>query len=183
MTVKHSTASTFLFFPFPGGWRLGLIHHPRLGMLMLAGGHVEPDETAAEAALREVEEETGLTARLLHALAPPLPAEFPRLSVPLPWWIVEHQVPADRHEPHPHVHVDHVYVAVADSEAPCGSVTPAHAFGWYTAAEIAELDDVVEDTRLQAKELLACIEDLATAATGSPSDDLASFWRSFVAQQ
>ncbi|MGH8902234.1 MAG: NUDIX hydrolase [Egibacteraceae bacterium] len=183
MTVKHSTASTFLFFPFPGDWRLGLIHHPRLGMLMLAGGHVEPDETAAEAALREVEEETGLVARLLHAPAPPLPVGFPRLSVPLPWWIVEHQVPADRHEPQPHVHVDHVYVAMADSDAPCRAATPAHAFGWYTAAEIAELDDVVEDTRLQAKELLACIEDLAAVASGGQSDDLASFWRQFKTQR
>ncbi|MGH3820933.1 MAG: NUDIX domain-containing protein, partial [Pseudonocardiaceae bacterium] len=32
---------------------------------MLPGGHVEPDENPAEAALREVTEETGLTARLL----------------------------------------------------------------------------------------------------------------------
>lgn len=183
MTVKHSTASTFLFLPFSSGWRLGLIHHPRLGKLMLAGGHVEPDETAAEAALREVEEETGLVARLLHTPRPPLPAGFPRVSAPLPWWILEHQVPADRHQPEPHVHVDHIYVAMANSDVPCGSVAPAHSFGWYTAEEIAELDDVMEDTRLQAKELFACIEDLAAAATGSPSDGPSSFWWSFLTQQ
>ena len=53
MTVKHATASVFLLARADNSWRIGLIRHPRLGKWMLPGGHVEPDENPAEAALRE----------------------------------------------------------------------------------------------------------------------------------
>ena len=60
MTVKHSTASVFVFCKLAPGWRLGLIQHPLFGRLMIPGGHVEPDESQQQAALREVSEEAGL---------------------------------------------------------------------------------------------------------------------------
>jgi NUDIX domain len=62
---KEPTASALVYSRFAEGWRLCLIMHPRLGMLLPAGGHVEADETTAEAAVREVLEETGLRIRLL----------------------------------------------------------------------------------------------------------------------
>lgn len=37
-----------------------LIHHKRLGVWLPVGGELEPGETPAEAALRELKEETGL---------------------------------------------------------------------------------------------------------------------------
>ena len=65
MTVKHSTASVFVFCKLAPGWRLGLIQHPIFGRLMIPGGHVEPDESRQQqAALREVSEEAGLRVRL-----------------------------------------------------------------------------------------------------------------------
>jgi 8-oxo-dGTP pyrophosphatase MutT (NUDIX family) len=167
VTVKHPTSSVFVF-SVSDGWRLGLIHHPRLGKWMLPGGHVEADETVAEAALREVREETGLTARLLGAPAPPLPSGFPFPVVPRPWWIVEQPVPADNHLGEPHVHVDHTYVAVVDTSGTPNGAGAAHPFAWYGADELGGLD-VIEDTRLQAKELFARIGDLV-AAGGRPED-------------
>jgi 8-oxo-dGTP pyrophosphatase MutT (NUDIX family) len=60
VALKHLTSSVFVFRRFTDGWRTGLIRHPRLHKMMIPGGHVEPEETSAEAALREVAEETGL---------------------------------------------------------------------------------------------------------------------------
>jgi 8-oxo-dGTP pyrophosphatase MutT (NUDIX family) len=157
---KESTASALVYSRFAGGWRLCLIMHPRLAMLLPAGGHVEPDETTAEAALREVAEETGLQeVRLLSPPAVPVPAGTPHIPVPAPWWILEMQVSADRHEPRPHVHVDFIYVAVAEQRA---SSKAAHETFWLSAAELAEHSDVVEDTRLLAKEVFVHIDDLVT---------------------
>ena len=73
MTVKHLTSSVFVFRRFTDGWRTGLIRHPRLHRMMIPGGHVEPEESCAEAALREVAEETGLAAALVSPPAAPVP--------------------------------------------------------------------------------------------------------------
>ncbi len=154
---KESTASALVYSLDADSWRLCLIMHPRLGKLLPAGGHVEPDETTAEAALREVLEETGLLVRLMPPSAVPLPVGTPHVPVPPPWWILEMQVPADRHESRPHVHVDSIYVAIADQPA---SWPAAHETVWLTAAELAEHPNVVDDTRVLAKEVFAIIESL-----------------------
>lgn len=164
MTVKHATASVFLFARDDDAWRVGLIRHPRLGKWMLPGGHVEPDENPAEAALREVAEETGLSARLLPGpgLDEPDGADEPSVTAPL--WIVEQQVPAERREPEPHIHVDHLYLAVAEARAPGpGAELP---FGWYTADQLTAVD-MFADTRARAAYLLDRIDVLAEA-TAAP---------------
>ena len=158
MSVKHATASVFLFSHSPVGWQLGLIEHPRLGQLLIPGGHVEDDESQAEAALREVAEETGLiSALLLEAPAAALPAGFPHERVAPPWWITEQQVPADNHLSEPHVHLDHQYVAITDVSEPVGPA--AHPFCWYSPDQLSELE-MPEDTKLLAKVLFSCIDDL-----------------------
>ena len=154
---KEPTASMLVYSLAPDGWRLCLIMHPRLGKLLPAGGHVERDETTAEAAVREVLEETGLLVRLLPPSAVPLPVGTPHVLVPPPWWILEMQVPADRHEPRPHAHVDSIYVGIADQPA---SGPAAHETTWLTAAQLAEHPDVVEDVRVLAKEVFAVIGSL-----------------------
>jgi 8-oxo-dGTP pyrophosphatase MutT (NUDIX family) len=53
----HITASCYVVDP---DGRLLLHHHRRLGRWLQMGGHVEPDESIAEAALREGREESGL---------------------------------------------------------------------------------------------------------------------------
>ena len=68
--IKHATAGAFVFAQLGGEWKLGLIEHPRLRRLMIPGGHVEDDEHCAQAALREVTEETGLRVILGRPLPP-----------------------------------------------------------------------------------------------------------------
>jgi 8-oxo-dGTP pyrophosphatase MutT (NUDIX family) len=174
MSVKHATASVFVFSRFAAGWRLGLIEHPRLGRLMIPGGHVEDDESQAQAALREVAEETGLTGvRLLAVPAPALPAGFPHERVEPPWWITEQRVPADNHLSEPHVHLDHQYVAVAGTAEP--GAPAAHPFGWYPPERLPELA-MWQDTALLARVLFSCIDDLAGGRL-----DAASALRPFTA--
>lgn len=157
VTIKHATASTFVFANIDGGWRLGLILHPLLGKLMIPGGHVERDENEAEAAGREVAEETGLAVTFLPAPTAPAPPEVVatgKLASP-PWWIIEQPIGADNHVAEPHVHVDHLYVAIAT--VPESLTTPAHPFGWHEPAELANLN-MFDDTRQFAFALFAGLD-------------------------
>ena len=158
MTHKHLTSSVFVFRQNPLGWRLGLIRHPRFGLMMIPGGHVEQQESQAEAALREVTEETGLAVQLVGPPAAPVPDGYRPPRVAQPWWIVEYEVPPDNHLGTDHVHIDHLYVALADGERPVGEA--AHPFGWYAAAELPGLD-MFEDARIMALALLSELSELS----------------------
>src|SRR6266545_1799178 len=97
--VKHATASVFLLGCVDEEWRLGLIWHPRFLRWMLPGGHVESCENPAQAAVREVVEETGLEATILSGCAAvAAPANVPG-TVPTPLWIVEERVPPEPRQP------------------------------------------------------------------------------------
>ncbi|MEO7194234.1 MAG: NUDIX domain-containing protein [Pseudonocardiaceae bacterium] len=161
MTVKHATASVFLFARRNDAWRIGLIHHPRLGKWMLPGGHVEADENPAEAALREVAEETGLAARLLPGPGFDVPDGADDPSVIVPLWIVEQHVRAERREPEPHVHVDHLYLALAEASAP--ALDAELPFEWYAAGQLAAVG-MFADTRARAAYLFDRIDVLAEPA-------------------
>src|SRR6266487_4248513 len=133
---KHATASVYVISESEegGGRRIVLVNHPRFGRWTVPGGHVEGDENAAEAGLREVQEETGLEVRLIPSRAMLPPGEV-TVGVAVPHWIFEYQVPEDR-EPWPHVHVDHVYVAVV-----VGAGRPVEDLGmaWYGPDELEGL--------------------------------------------
>jgi 8-oxo-dGTP pyrophosphatase MutT (NUDIX family) len=169
VTVKHATSSVFVFSRASGGWRVGLIQHPRLGRMMPPGGHVEARESQGEAALREVTEESGLAVRLVHPPAAGLPDGFLPAVVEPPWWIAEYPVPADNHLARPHVHTDHLYVAQARSIEPV--TEPAHPFGWFAAGDLPALV-MFDDSRILASALLARLN-------GADGDDAAAILRRY----
>ncbi|WP_377272413.1 NUDIX domain-containing protein [Peterkaempfera sp. SMS 1(5)a] len=168
MPVKHATSSVYLFAWIGGDWRLGMIEHPRLGGLLVPGGHVEADETPAEAAVRELREETGLEGRFLTPPECALPAGYPHEVVPPPWWTVEIAVSGDNHVAQPHVHVDHHYIAVADR--PDRTVgTAEHPLHWVTAQELPGLETPL-DVRVLGAQLFGRIGALAApGGTGRQS--------------
>ncbi len=161
---KHGTASVFVFARVQGEWRVALIAHPRLGRAMIPGGHVEDDETAAEAAWREVLEETGLRVHPVRAHPAELPPDYPHPVMEPAWWTTELPVPPDRHLAEDHVHVDHVFVAIADNPEPISD--PEHAVTWWCRDELLSADAVFDDTKVLARYLFAWIE-----GHGGPSVD------------
>jgi 8-oxo-dGTP pyrophosphatase MutT (NUDIX family) len=173
VALKHPTSSVFVFRRLPQGWRIGLIRHPRLHRMMIPGGHVEPEETSAEAALREVAEETGLAVTLVGPPAAPVPQGYRGRRVALPWWVAEYQVTADSHLRVAHVHVDHLYVALANGSPPAAAAAAPdgaaatgaveHQFGWYAAGDLAGLD-MFDDAKLMARLLLTGLADRADSA-------------------
>ncbi len=150
MTIKHATASVFLYAPTVSGWRLGLIQHPRFRRWMLPGGHVEPDENPAETARREVEEETGLQAELLACPRLATPGQIDRQVVSPPLWIIEEHVPPERRQPSDHIHVDFLYAATTRLDTP--RVTGELRSGWFAPNQLDGLG-LFDDTLLLAHEL------------------------------
>jgi 8-oxo-dGTP pyrophosphatase MutT (NUDIX family) len=116
----HVTGSAIVV---DGNGRLLLHRHKRLGIWLQPGGHVDPGESAADAALRETLEETGIEA--VH------PDGAPKL------------VHIDVHEgPRGHVHLDVRYLLLADGSAalrPAAGESPDVA--WFTRAEVDEVGD------------------------------------------
>jgi 8-oxo-dGTP pyrophosphatase MutT (NUDIX family) len=117
----HVTGSAVVL---DGGGRVLLHRHKRLGVWLQPGGHLDPGETPAQAAVRETREETGVLAS--H------PGGEPAL------------VHVDLHEgPRGHVHLDLRYLLLAPSDeplAPAPGESPEVA--WCTPEEAARRGDV-----------------------------------------
>lgn len=113
-STRHFTASAVVIDPKR---RLVLlVDHKAEGRRQLPGGHVDPDETGDETAIREVWEETGVHATIWQPPATPLP--YGR-ALPTPLMVAEFPAPAKPHKGEPaHHHIDLLYVATADSSAP-----------------------------------------------------------------
>lgn len=93
-----------------------LVHHLLYGYMQLPGGHIDPGEDGAQCAIREVQEETGVAARLAAQGRPPLGYGQWRQA---PLLVVEFPAPANPVTGEPaHSHIDLLYVATADSTAP-----------------------------------------------------------------
>jgi ADP-ribose pyrophosphatase YjhB (NUDIX family) len=127
--INEPTASVFILRQDrERGWLVALVWHPRLECWLPAGGHVEANETAAQAGIRDQ-------------------------LVPAPWLTAEVPAAPDRHTSERHLHVDHVYAATAASPRP--GRKPEHQARWFSPADIATTPAISEDSRILAARLLA----------------------------
>jgi 8-oxo-dGTP diphosphatase len=103
---RHWTASAVVLHPETD--KVLLIDHVKSGYWLFPGGHVCPGETLAEAAVREVHEETGIDVQIITG---PLPVYHPVVTHPVPFTIIEAQA-ADPVNGW-HQHVDALFVCYA----------------------------------------------------------------------
>lgn len=115
--IRHLTASAAVIDT--RAHAVLLVWHRATALWMLPGGHIEPGESPAEAALREVLEETGVRARIAGD-----PLDLPGMEwQPSP--IVTAVIPAPAKPARPgkpaedaHLHVDLLFAATGDITAP-----------------------------------------------------------------
>lgn len=97
--------------------KLLMVHHRKLNKWAAPGGHVEPDETPAEAALREIREETGVEAEIIDRpnmiLAPKVATEA---QLETPFAMLSEYIP-EHGEVKAHIHLDFIFICEADENA------------------------------------------------------------------
>jgi 8-oxo-dGTP diphosphatase len=131
---RHWTASAIVLHP--SGHSVLLIDHVKSGLLLCPGGHLAAAETLAEAAIREVREETGLDVEIVTG---PLFQHDAVMTHPVPFLIIE-AMAADPVNG-PHRHIDANYVCRATTEL-IGQLDQTEVTGarWVSPGSMRELN-------------------------------------------
>lgn len=130
-TTRHLTASMVVIDPDTAS--VLLVHHLAHGLWLFPGGHVDEGETPAQAVVREVLEETGITARLVGDPA-------------VAWQVKEAPAPAKPERPGKpaepaHTHIDLLFVGTADRSDPLTAQLDEVADArWVPIGDLAGLD-------------------------------------------
>ncbi|MCL2016135.1 MAG: NUDIX domain-containing protein [Defluviitaleaceae bacterium] len=116
-----------------------MIKHKKLGVWLPPGGHVHENELPNVAALREIFEETGITAQIVTAAD----HEPTLIELPLPMEILFFE---DIEGDGLHNLIDLVYLCRAENCETKSQEIEVDAVGWFSVAEILELE-IFENTR------------------------------------
>ena len=155
--TRHFTATTFIV-------REGkvLLHrHPKQGLWLPPGGHIERDELPDEAARREIEEETGLRLTLhSEKEAVAMARDMDCGIVAQPAFILIEDI-----NPY-HQHIDFTYFASLDGvEADISSAGRRNGFAWFAPHDLT-MEDVPQNVREGARRALAYFRSAGQEQTG-----------------
>lgn len=133
----HLTASSWLVDR--SGTRALLTHHRKLGRWLQPGGHADGDRDLMRVALREAEEETGLTGLRVEAGI---------------FDLDRHRIPAHRDVPE-HWHYDVRYVVHAGEDEAFMVGGESHALAWRAVIDVAGDGEADPSLRRMASKWLA----------------------------
>ena len=133
----HFTGSAWLVSA--DGERVLLTHHRKLGRWLQLGGHADGDTDLARVALREAEEESGLSGLRVDSQ---------------PFDLDRHRIPARGDEPE-HWHYDVRYVVRAGSSEQFQVSEESHALAWRSIRDIASDESSDVSLRRMATKWLA----------------------------
>jgi len=124
-----------------------LVHHKKLGKWLPPGGHIDPNETPPEAAVREAKEETGLDVELIKQEN--IWIERPNAkSLVRPYLCLLEEIPA--HGAHPaHQHIDQIFVGRAAGGDSHPNGDEVHEMRWFSLEDLKCLNpevDIFEET-------------------------------------
>jgi 8-oxo-dGTP pyrophosphatase MutT (NUDIX family) len=147
--TRHFTATTFVV----RGGKVLLHLHPKQGLWLPPGGHIERDELPDVAARREIEEETGLRLRLhSEGEAAELSGQMDCGVVPQPAFVLIEDI-----NPY-HQHVDFIYFAVAPEELEDHPTATEpwirNSFAWFAPEEL-EMEGVPQNVKEGARRAIA----------------------------
>jgi 8-oxo-dGTP pyrophosphatase MutT (NUDIX family) len=140
--IRHYTASAVVLDDED---RVLLVHHNKIGLWLYPGGHIDPNEDPAQAAVREVAEETGIRATAIGEPAFTHPAVRSRVA---PWAIIEMDVTDAKVGAHRHI--DLVYVCRAAGGDLTAQLEEVAVARWVPVADVAALPTPAELPELVA---------------------------------
>lgn len=146
---RHITASAWIVTP--DGRYVLLVHHRKLGFWLQPGGHTDPGEDWAAAALREAREETGLASLELR-----LDGRLFDLDI--------HPIPTRPDTP-AHRHYDLRFLVTADLDSPLEVSAESHAIRWVPLADLEDWTGESSQYRMRAK-TAAALAPLAAPLPG-----------------
>jgi 8-oxo-dGTP diphosphatase len=131
--IRHFTASGIVL---SDDGHVLLVEHRKLGRWLYPGGHIDPDEDPAQAVIREVAEETGITCKIIAESR----FSHPAVGVlPSPFTICVQDIPGDA-ENESHQHIDMVYVLTPGSGQATPQVEEVTGCAWVSLDKVADLD-------------------------------------------
>ncbi|WP_461099307.1 NUDIX hydrolase [Spirosoma luteolum] len=139
LLIGHVTGSAFIVSP--DRQQTVLIHHRKLNRWFQPGGHADGDPDIAGVALREAQEETGLTRLTVVGMKA---GEAPIFDVDV------HPIPARGSEP-AHLHYDIRYLIEADPAEPFGETDEIQGIRWFSLKEAEFIADSPSITRMLHK--------------------------------
>jgi ADP-ribose pyrophosphatase YjhB (NUDIX family) len=132
------------------------IYHKKLRKWLPPGGHLHPNETPSEGALREAKEETGLEIELINQENVWI-ERWNAKSIPRPYMCLLEEIPAFG-EQSAHRHIDMIYLAKPSGGCETLNRDETEGLRWFTLEEMEELEsdvEIFEETKETVRQILS----------------------------